>query len=127
MRRSRRPARRDLALHRALARAQRAVVAAELADRADQDAWEQSPAARMSAAPDALTALAAATAGQRAALGALLERTGGGGLVDRPRIAVTDAAHRRPARADRRPRTARRPAPAGSGPAAPAGACVTTT
>jgi hypothetical protein len=38
-----------------------------------------------------VTALAHATAEQRAALGALLERTGGGGLLDRPRIAVTDA------------------------------------
>ena len=81
----------DLALYRAVARARRAVEAAELADRADQDAEEQSAAARMSAAPDVLAAFAAATAGQRAALGALLERTGGGGLVDRPRIAVTDA------------------------------------
>jgi hypothetical protein len=45
----------------------------------------------LSAAPDTLAALAAATAGQRAALAALLERTGGGGLADRPRIAVTDA------------------------------------
>jgi hypothetical protein len=81
----------SLALHRAVARAHRAVGVAELADRADQDAWEQSPPARMSAAPEALAALASATAAQRAALGALLERTAGGGLADRPRIAVTDA------------------------------------
>jgi hypothetical protein len=81
----------QLALHRALARAHRAVAAAEVADRADQDAEDQSRPARMSAAPDALAALANATAAQRAALGVLLERTGGGGLLDRPRIAVTDA------------------------------------
>jgi hypothetical protein len=81
----------DLALHGAMARVRRAVEAAELADRAEQDAWEQSPLARISAAPDALKALAAASAGQRAALGALLDRTGGAGLIDRPRIAVTDA------------------------------------
>jgi hypothetical protein len=78
-------------LHRAMARAHRAVRAAELADLADTDAWDESAAARISAAPDALTALAHATTDQRAALADLLERTGGGGLVDRPRIAVTDA------------------------------------
>lgn len=79
------------ALDRALNRAQRAVDAAERADRADRDAWEESAAARISAAPDALTALAHATADRRAALATLLERTAGGGLADRPRIALTDA------------------------------------
>lgn len=81
----------QLALDRALNRARRAIDAAELADRADRDAWEESAAARISAAPDALTALAHATADRRAALAALLERTAGGGLADRPRIALTDA------------------------------------
>ena len=81
----------QLALDRALNRARRAVDAAELADRADRDAWEESATARISAAPDALTALAHATAGRRAALADLLERTAGGGLADRPRIALTDA------------------------------------
>ncbi|WP_344689877.1 DUF222 domain-containing protein [Blastococcus jejuensis] len=81
----------QLAVDRALNRAQRAVDAAERADRADRDAWEESAAARISAAPDALTALAHATADRRAALGALLQRTAGGGLADRPRIALTDA------------------------------------
>ena len=38
-----------------------------------------------------IAALAHASTAQRAALRHLLERTGGGGLVDRPRIAVTDA------------------------------------
>jgi hypothetical protein len=81
----------SLRLHRALATAQRAVRAAEIADRADTDAWEESAAARISSAPDALAALAAASAEARAALAGLLERTAGGGLADRPRIALTDA------------------------------------
>jgi hypothetical protein len=81
----------QLSLHRAVSRARRAVQAAEIADAADRDAEEQSPAARIAAASDALTALASATAAQRAAVGGLLQRTSGGGLVDRPRIAVTDA------------------------------------
>ena len=46
---------------------------------------------RMTSARDAIAALAHASTTQRAALRHLLERTGGGGLVDRPRIAVTDA------------------------------------
>jgi hypothetical protein len=62
-----------------------------MADIADEDSWEQVPAARMTSAPDAIAALAHASTVQRAALRHLLERTGGGGLVDRPRIAVTDA------------------------------------
>ena len=62
-----------------------------MADAADEDSWEQAPAARMTSAPDAIAALAHASTAQRAALRHLLERTGGGGLVDRPRIAVTDA------------------------------------
>jgi hypothetical protein len=78
-------------LLRATARARRAVSAAELAERIDEEEWRRSPAAAVSAAPDALVALARATEAQRAALADLLERTAGGGLVDRPRIAVTDA------------------------------------
>jgi hypothetical protein len=80
-----------LDLDRGLARARRAVDFAGMADTADEDSWEQAPAARMTSAPDALAALAHASTAQRAALRHLLERTGGGGLVDRPRIAVTDA------------------------------------
>jgi hypothetical protein len=80
-----------LDLDRKLARARRAVEAAEVADAADHQDWEQSPAGRVSVAPDALRALAEASTAQRAALRHLLESTGGGGLVDRPRIAVTDA------------------------------------
>jgi hypothetical protein len=79
------------AADRALAAARRAVSYAEGADRADIDARDQSAEGRVSRASDALAALAHATGGQRAALGALLERTAGGGLADRPRIALTDA------------------------------------
>ena len=81
----------QLALDRALTRASRAVRYAEIADRADTDAREQSAAARISRAPDALTALRSATPAHRAALAGLLERSAGGGLADRPRIALTDA------------------------------------
>jgi hypothetical protein len=80
-----------LDLDRGLARARRAVEFARMADAADEDSFEQAPEARMTAAPDAIAALAQASTAQRAALRDLLERTGGGGLVDRPRLAVTDA------------------------------------
>ena len=81
----------SLDLDRELRHARAAVQAAEMADLADVQDDERSPASRMSSAPDALAALAHATSSQRTALGRLLERTGGGGLADRPRIAVTDA------------------------------------
>ena len=80
-----------LALQRAVGRAERAVTAAQRADADDEAAWRRSPGGRVSAAPDVLAALAVATAPQRAALAALLDASGGGGLVDRPRIAVVDA------------------------------------
>jgi hypothetical protein len=80
-----------LELDHAVVRARRTVHAAEIADAADRDAWEESPAAQMTAAPDSLAALEHASAEQRSALADLLSRTGGGGLADRPRIAVTDA------------------------------------
>jgi hypothetical protein len=80
-----------LDLQRAVGRAQRAVTAAQLVDADDEEAWQRSPEGRVSSASDALAALGAATDAQRAALAHLLEATGGGGLVDRPRIAVVDA------------------------------------
>jgi hypothetical protein len=80
-----------LDLDRRLARARRTVQAAEIADVADEDAWQQSSAALLTSASDTITALALASTAQRAQLARLLESTGGGGLVDRPRIAVTDA------------------------------------
>ena len=76
-----------LDLDRALGRAASAVRAAESADLADEVAWDGG----RSTSPDALTALAGASAEQRAIIAGLLDRTGGGGLVDRPRIAVVDA------------------------------------
>ncbi|TYP86121.1 DUF222 domain-containing protein [Blastococcus xanthinilyticus] len=79
-----------LDLQRAVGRAERAVTDAQRADAADEQAWERSPAGRVTAADDTLAALAAATAAQRTALADLLQATGGGGLVDRPRIAVVD-------------------------------------
>jgi hypothetical protein len=80
-----------LELDRRMARARRAVGIAEIADGADEHAREQSPAAALTVTADAITALAHAAAEQRAALAQLLDRTGGGGLADRPRIALTDA------------------------------------
>jgi len=80
-----------LDLDRRMGGASTAVRIAELADAADEDDRERSPAGRLSAAHDAITALSYAVQERRAALTALLDRTGGGGLVDRPRIAVTDA------------------------------------
>ena len=80
-----------LELGRRLASARSAVEFAEIADIADEEAWEQSSAARVTSATDAISALTAATADRRAGLVRLLETTRGGGLADRPRIAVTDA------------------------------------
>ncbi|MGR7027449.1 DUF222 domain-containing protein [Geodermatophilus sp. URMC 62] len=73
----------------ALGAAQWMVATATRADAAEETAWQTSPAGRVSTAPDALGALAAAT--QRTDLAALLSATAGGGLADRPRIALTDA------------------------------------
>jgi hypothetical protein len=75
----------------ALGAAERVVCTAQRADAADETAWQASPAGRVNAAPDALTALAGAAASQREELAALLMTTAGGGLADRPRLALTDA------------------------------------
>ena len=80
-----------LAFDHALARAGRSVADAERTDAAAADeAWRLSPAGRISDAPNALAALSAATDEQRSALADLLQATAGGGLVDRPRLAVVD-------------------------------------
>ncbi|MDP5185187.1 HNH endonuclease [Blastococcus sp. BMG 814] len=79
-----------LGLERAVGRAWGAVADAEATGADDEAAWQRSPEGRASSASDALSALGAATDAQRAALADLLDRTGGGGLVDRPRIAVVD-------------------------------------
>ncbi|WP_336032101.1 HNH endonuclease signature motif containing protein [Geodermatophilus sp. FMUSA9-8] len=75
----------------AIGRARRLVATAERADTADETAWAASPAGRVTAAADAVTALTAATDDARLDLADLLDRTAGGGLADRPRIAVTHA------------------------------------
>ncbi|MGY1669245.1 DUF222 domain-containing protein [Geodermatophilus sp. SYSU D00710] len=81
-----------LGLERALGHARRTVATAQRADAADEAAWAASPAGRVTAASDVLTQLTAATDQARETLAALLAATGGGGLDDRPRIALTGAA-----------------------------------
>ncbi|MGY1650014.1 DUF222 domain-containing protein [Geodermatophilus sp. SYSU D01119] len=80
-----------LAAQEAVGHARRLVATAERADASDETAWADGPAGRVTAAADALDALAAATDDTRLDLADLLDRTTGGGLADRPRIAVTDA------------------------------------
>ncbi|WP_448611887.1 DUF222 domain-containing protein [Geodermatophilus sp. URMC 60] len=75
----------------ALGAAQRMVRTAQRADAADEAAWQAGAAGRVSTAEDTLGALATAADTQREELAALLGATAGGGLADRPRIAVTDA------------------------------------
>ncbi|MGY1715427.1 DUF222 domain-containing protein [Geodermatophilus sp. SYSU D01106] len=75
----------------AIGRARRLVATAERADTADEAEWAHGPAGRVSAASDAVDALTAATDDARLHLADLLGRTAGGGLADRPRIAVTHA------------------------------------
>jgi hypothetical protein len=72
----------------ALGHAQRLVRTAQRAEAAEEAAWRASAAGRVDAASGALGALAAATDAQ---LAALLDATAGGGLADRPRLALTDA------------------------------------
>lgn len=79
-----------LDLQRATGRAVRAVDAAARAEAADENDRQESGRGRISRARGALDALREATAEQRDALAALLDRGAGGGLVDRPRIAVVD-------------------------------------
>ncbi|WP_448640663.1 DUF222 domain-containing protein [Geodermatophilus sp. URMC 63] len=75
----------------ALGAAERMVATARRADAADETAWQTSPAGEVNTAADALGALAAATDTQRGDLAALLATTAGGGLADRPRLALVDA------------------------------------
>lgn len=74
----------------ALGSARRLVRAAVRADVDDEAAWRASPAGRVTAADDALASLAAASDEARDHVAALLSATGGG-LADRPRIALTDS------------------------------------
>jgi hypothetical protein len=80
-----------LQAERALAAADRQVRTAGDADVADEAAWQAGPGGRVTAAEDALGALRAATEEQREWLADLLAATGGGGLVERPRVLLTDA------------------------------------
>jgi Domain of unknown function (DUF222) len=75
----------------AVGAAQQSVRTAERADAADEAAWRAGGPGRVSAAGDALAALAVAADRQREDLAALLTATTGGGLADRPRLALTDA------------------------------------
>jgi hypothetical protein len=75
----------------ALGHAERMVRTAARADACDEAAWATGRTGRLTRAQDALAALAACTSEQRAQLGDLLDRTAGGGLADRPRLALTDA------------------------------------
>ncbi|MGY1722469.1 HNH endonuclease signature motif containing protein [Blastococcus sp. SYSU DS0533] len=79
-----------LGLDRAIGHARRMVTAAERADREDEDAWLRSAEGRITRAPSDLDACAEAGEHRRAALAALLDASGGGTLVDRPRIAGVD-------------------------------------
>ena len=74
----------------ALGSAERSVRTARRADSADEAAWAAGHDGRAGAAADALSALAAAADAQRQHLAALLATTAGGGLADRPRLALTD-------------------------------------
>ncbi len=74
-----------------VAHAQRLVRTAAVADSDDENAWQSGPAGRVNAADDALGALRSATDTRRQQIADLLATTGGGGLADRPRIALTDA------------------------------------
>jgi hypothetical protein len=76
---------------RTLARAERAVRTAAAADVADEDAWQGGPAGRVTQAEDAIAALRAATGAHRDLLVDLLSMAGGGGLAERPRIALSNA------------------------------------
>jgi hypothetical protein len=62
-----------------------------MSDAADERTWRTSHAGRVDATVDALNALQAAAAADRDALAELVERSGGGGLAERPRIALVDA------------------------------------
>ncbi|WP_244274317.1 HNH endonuclease signature motif containing protein [Geodermatophilus obscurus] len=80
-----------LTAQQALGHARRLVATARRADTTDETTWATGPAGRVTAAPDALTQLHAATGRARDTLAGLLGATAGGGLADRPRLVLTDA------------------------------------
>jgi len=79
-----------LQLQRMTSRAGRAVADAMCSEADDEAAWGQGPAGRITTAASTLDALAGMTDGQRDELATLLDATAGGGLLDRPRIALID-------------------------------------
>ena len=79
-----------LGVDQALSRARQLVRSAMVADAADEADWQETHR-RFDDADDALAVLRACTGAQREQLAELLSATGGGGLVERPRIALTDA------------------------------------
>ncbi|SFO37912.1 protein of unknown function [Geodermatophilus obscurus] len=80
-----------LTAQQALGHAPRLVATARRADTTDETTWATGPAGRVTAAPDTLTQLHAATGRARDTLAGLLGATAGGGLADRPRLLLTDA------------------------------------
>ena len=74
----------------ALGHAGRLVRAATAADADDEDDFQAGPG-RFTSAGTSLAVLRACTDAQRQQLADLLDATGGGGLLERPRIALTDA------------------------------------
>lgn len=74
----------------ALGHAGRLVRAATAADAEDEAAFQAGPG-RLNSADDSLAALRACSGAQRQRLAELLDATGGGGLLERPRLALTDA------------------------------------
>ena len=79
-----------LHLQQAVNRASALVGDAWWTDQQEEHAWRTDGPGRFDAAVGDLDALRQASAQQRADLAALLDRSGGGTLVDRPRIAVVD-------------------------------------
>lgn len=74
----------------AIGHASRFVRTAAAADTADEADF-QTGSGRFTAADDSLAVLRACTDAQRGQLAELLDATSGGGLLDRPRLALTDA------------------------------------
>ncbi|WP_082523305.1 HNH endonuclease signature motif containing protein [Geodermatophilus sp. Leaf369] len=74
-----------------VSRARAAVVAAERAARRTEEQHRSSPAGVVGRARTSVQAMTGARAALQDEIGDLLRRTGGGGLADRPRVAVVDA------------------------------------
>jgi hypothetical protein len=75
----------------ALGHARQLVHTAVAADALDEASWQDGPHGRLTEAGTTLDALRLMTAEQTTLIGDLLAATAGGGLADRPRLALTDA------------------------------------